>query len=827
MTSSGDKLSGLRLLLLYGLLALLAFPILETLLLGRAAPHYAFDVFDDGAFTHLGAVRLDWRAHGPVLWNPHLTAGNAYFAQFTASPLALDSLLALLLPPFLVYALVFLLIVATAGLAMHLFLTRSLHLSTEASVAGSLIYLFGFWNYANGFSVTLLPLMLWLSDGAERPVRRRSTLLVFSALLAAFLFYNANAQAAVLVSGLHLAYALVASESRGKRLARLRFWAFAWAVGLALYGPVIVTQLRLIPDSVRSIRDLAALPGMTAAVGDWLKLYAVVPLGAPALAGLGVPPKAPPYGTWYVGPLGLAILALSWGMKPRTRRERLVASLLLAIPLFDLLATTALPRLQEHFGFLRSFQFIRVRLFLPFALSAGVAVGLERLRSKVWSFRGHRKWWIAAAVAFLLFPGFLCARVLFYLIRRHGLPGHGTSEWGRLAGYAGAALYFGLWALFCFFLVSRSSEIALFRGLRRALNLGARLDLRPGMALLLTLLLLDRIIYQRIERYVDYSRLAGFDEALGETPAIRFLRAQPNPHAHRILMFADRSRWNGADHPNKLMYWGLYAADGYQNVYPLRYHEVFGLLTRPHLEDDPARFRYYHGWGQRAYAFGPEINFSIASLMGIRWFYARGVSLPEGAWREIFRKDGEAVYENPSVLPRAFVAPRIRSFPNRKSLLPALEQASLQELRTTAFVEDKVPEMAGPGAAENASAESVVWRRYTPDHISFEVRSDTGGIFILTDTFVPGWRAHVDGRERRVFPVDGCFRGVSVPAGSSEVALDYSPAYTHLGVWIALAGLATLGAVAVLGETRGSVTVGQIRLPATGDHRVLKRTSKV
>jgi hypothetical protein len=689
-----------------------------------------------------------------------------------------------------------------------------------------LIYLFGFWNYANGFSVTFLPLMLWLSDEAERPVRRQWVLIVSSALLPAFLFYNANAQAAVLVSGLHFAYALVVSESRRERLARLRLWAFAWIVGLALYGPVFVTQLRLIPESVRSIRgDLAALPGLTAAVRDWLTLYAVVPLGAPALAALGVPPKAPPYGTWYVGPLGLAILALSWGMKRRTRRERLIASLLLAIPLFDLLATTALPRLQEHFGFLRSFQFVRLRLFLPFALSAGVAVGLERLGPKVWSLRGHRKWWIAAVAAFLLLPGVLCARMLFYVTRRYSLPGYGAFEWGRLAGYAGAVLYFGLWAVLCIVFASRVRSPS-SRGLVGRLNWGAGLGVRPGMALVLSLLLLDRVIYQRIERYVESSRLASFEQALHETPAIRFLRMQPNPHAHRILMFADRSRWNSADHPNKLMYWGLYAADGYQNVYPLRYHEVFGLLTKPHLERDPARFRYYHGWGQRAYAFGPEINSSIASLMGIRWFYARGVSVPEGAWREVFRQEGEAVYENLSVLPRAFVAPRTRSFPNRASLLSALEHAPLQELRTTAFVEETGSQTAGAGVAGNASAGSVIWKRYSPDHVAFEVRSETRGILVLTDTFVPGWRALVNGRERRVFPVDGCFRGVSVPAGSSEVALDYSPAYTRLGVWIAMAGLATLGAVAVLGEKRGSVTVGRIR-PATGDHRAPNTASKV
>lgn len=100
--AGGGRLS---LILLYMLATLLAFPILETTLRGVDARHNGLDVIDDGSVTRPGGWPHRFSARGPALWNPLLTAGNATFAPFAGTPLALGSLVALVLPPFLTYVL--------------------------------------------------------------------------------------------------------------------------------------------------------------------------------------------------------------------------------------------------------------------------------------------------------------------------------------------------------------------------------------------------------------------------------------------------------------------------------------------------------------------------------------------------------------------------------------------------------------------------------------------------------------------------------------------------------------------------------------------------
>jgi hypothetical protein len=82
-------------LLLYGLLALLSFPTLGTLLAGQRGLSFAVDVLE-GPRALLGA---GWLAHGLTLWNPHITGGNALASQ-SVSASTPDMLLAILVGPF-------------------------------------------------------------------------------------------------------------------------------------------------------------------------------------------------------------------------------------------------------------------------------------------------------------------------------------------------------------------------------------------------------------------------------------------------------------------------------------------------------------------------------------------------------------------------------------------------------------------------------------------------------------------------------------------------------------------------------------------------------
>jgi hypothetical protein len=765
-----------RLGIAYAAAALLSFPILEILISGTRARVYAHDVFDDGAVSRLGALRLDTAAFGPILWNRHLMSGNAYFGQFNASPFAIDNLLSLATTPFLAFAVCTALLGFLSGLSMHLFLEESVGLAPPAALVGGLVYGLAYWHYGFGFSAALLPLTLWIADRVEAWPGGRLRRIAPVAACAAFLLYNFSPQPAVLTAALGAAYAIVAAASPAERRSRLLTWAGAWALAFALYAPVLLTLLRLLPDSERSIRNnVAWIPDAATALRLWPQYYAETLAGRPAVIALGAKLREAQTGTWYVGFLALGLLALSVGRPRISRRERAIVGLLAVLPLVDLASLLLVPY-QRHFGVLRSFELDRIRLFIPFALAANVGVAMAALgRAKAETARPHTlRSFACAAVLVLFLLGFAaCARNAAYLVRRQtGWPAAAEGR-ERVAGWILATLYFGVAALVAAIFLWRSRRID---GLAEGWE---SFPSRRAVAALVAALAVERLASARIERWIEADTLDSFDAVLGETPAIRFLESQPNAAGHRVMLLGDHSRGNRRDHANRLMFRGLFTADGYQNVYPLRYHDLFGLLIRPHLDRDASRRTYFESWGQRAYAWGPELNTDLASLMGVRWLLVHGMPFENPRWRLVFESGDERVFENPEVLPRGFVAEREARSASRGALLAALGSAPVAELRETAFVEDGAPLEGEGGDAHGAGGATPILD--APDRLSFAVQAPGPAVLVLTDAFVPGWKAWVNGAAAPIFPVDAAFRGVAVPPGRSEVSFRYVPESTRAG----------------------------------------------
>ena len=73
---------------------------------------------------------------------------------------------------------------------------------------------------------------------------------------------------------------------------------------------------------------------------------------------------------------------------------------------------------------------------------------------------------------------------------------------------------------------------------------------------------------------------------------------------------------------------------------------------------------------------------------------------------------------------------------------------------------------------------------------------------MLADTFYPGWKATVDGREEQIKPANGAFRAIPIAAGRHDVRFSYDSAAVRWG-WIAsLLGLLCTAGLAVLGLLR-------------------------
>lgn len=72
------------------------------------------------------------------------------------------------------------------------------------------------------------------------------------------------------------------------------------------------------------------------------------------------------------------------------------------------------------------------------------------------------------------------------------------------------------------------------------------------------------------------------------------------------------------------------------------------------------------------------------------------------------------------------------------------------------------------------------------ERVTIAAEAPHEALLVLRDSWYPGWRASVDGRHVPIYRVNGCFRGVLVPAGKHEVRFVYRPWHVYIPAAVSL-----------------------------------------
>ncbi len=93
--------------------------------------------------------------------------------------------------------------------------------------------------------------------------------------------------------------------------------------------------------------------------------------------------------------------------------------------------------------------------------------------------------------------------------------------------------------------------------------------------------------------------------------------------------------------------------------------------------------------------------------------------------------------------------------------------------------------------AEEAGTVSLV--SYQPEKIIFKTTSTGDELLFLSDTYYPGWKASIDGRETPIYRADFAFRTVTVPKGDHVVTMEYQPISLKIGALLSALGIVLFG----------------------------------
>ncbi len=744
---------------------------------------YHMDDAADGYYPgHLAVARAF--AHGELpVWER---------GSWCGWPLVVDPYNGVFYPPNIIYYVLgaarglgfaIVLHVVLGGLGVWVLLRRR-RLAFEAALFGGLAYAlstFGVVRIRHVIFVQMMGWLPWILVGVEGWVqsRRRRELVLVAAATALALIAGA-------LSIGHFAALVIAAYTAARCLGdRRRAFADLGALGgAAILGALmaavqLVPTLAHLPHSPRSLGSDYAFAS-SYAWPSWRYLATLIMPdyfgGEDRLAYLGAPNHWELAG-WYVGALcvALAPLALLRPAPPSGEERRrgaellaLAGAIVLGVGLAFGDAGPVHPFFFRHVPLYAAIRcparaLLMAVLALPILGAHGVEALLERARP-----RGALVGWIAAAAI---------ALVAALAWRQAGHPPRGADAMLRtnLAAWSHLA-----WAL--------GAGLAVL-----ALTITGAVPRRAGGLALAIVLAIDLVAIGR--GYVR-PQPPDYPSGMERFAAVEWLLA------HRSADGIDDRFVNDPGGPFRLhnvgMVLGLENASGYDSVAIWRYVDFLYLLAngRPYpekkLKNDFAAIGVHN------------LSSRLLDLMNVRWLLSDHP--PDARWVERFSPPSPSgapaarfepgwdprmkVFENTTVMPRAFVAYRA-SVPGGDDALAARLVAPTFDPGAEVFLEED------PGIAFGAPRPSTPARIVEAGRTRLVIDAEAAapGILFVGDAHYPGWSVTVDGAPARLLRADWAFRGVVLLAGRHRVEMTYRSRPLEIGAALSLLGV--LGTLAL------------------------------
>ena len=158
------------------------------------------------------------------------------------------------------------------------------------------------------------------------------------------------------------------------------------------------------------------------------------------------------------------------------------------------------------------------------------------------------------------------------------------------------------------------------------------------------------------------------------------------------------------------------------------------------------------------------------------------------------KDDAKVPVQNPWAMGNGWFVGGIDYVPDADAELAALHSA---DLRHVAVVDEKFADVLGKEALQSDTTATVELTGYEANRLTYKVRSQKGGVVVLSEIYYPGWTCTVDGEPTGIARANYVLRAIKVPAGEHEVVMSFDPQTVHITETIAYASLAVLALMLV------------------------------
>ena len=177
------------------------------------------------------------------------------------------------------------------------------------------------------------------------------------------------------------------------------------------------------------------------------------------------------------------------------------------------------------------------------------------------------------------------------------------------------------------------------------------------------------------------------------------------------------------------------------------------------------------------------------SLANVRYIVSHS-PLKQSGLRQIY-KERLFIYENTKVLPRAFLVDDYEVISGRGNRLRRMRNRNFISQNKVIFEREPLSKtIETPGSSvQSQTLQTAHISQYESDFVAIDVSVSRPTFLVLSDTFYPGWRASIDGRDAPLMLANHVFRAVSVLPGDQRVEMRFESISFRIGLTVTIISL--------------------------------------
>lgn len=273
-------------------------------------------------------------------------------------------------------------------------------------------------------------------------------------------------------------------------------------------------------------------------------------------------------------------------------------------------------------------------------------------------------------------------------------------------------------------------------------------------------------LFRISNRGAMYADISSINERFTEPEYISVIKQQNEKEPYRIInLKQDGSMGTISQNSNFNVYFLQEDFFGYSAAKPRSYQDIIDVV-------------------------GP-VNVTLWRMLGVKYVVTDRPYTPDG-FVNIHQSEKTFVYRNEWALPRIYFVDSVA----QKSSPEILNEIKndLFDPAKLAFVNDQNFKIDKPD-----SNSSVAITEYKDEILTANVTASGNNFLFFGTTFMPGWKAYIDGTETKVYKTNHGFQGIVVSQGKHKIEFIYEPGGFALGKNLSLVlNILLLGGIVVL-----------------------------